>query len=345
MNSNKEPFGVTFKGKSKDYILAHEKFKSMIVKNKNISTSGGKIKILDATNKQGFINATVEVLDENKEKGNVDLKVYHPSKKGATIEIRKISDYEYRYVEILKGHIADILDKNIEDQETSGGCKLFTCNICNWQTRVEALLKGHKKRMHASSTKTKPHFCSECDFKTVNPASLSLHKCDEHVRQTRKRAKVTFKCDLDKCQSTFYYESNLKEHKMSQHEKTNDQNPRNLANKSPSSSPPRKKIDNSVKECEEEMLDLDSMEIVVENELSTRFLLEKRIKELELLVDIMEEEKKKNEEEKRGLIEENKKLKQKESLVKLMEEEKKKDDEEKLKLLEENEKLKKERKR
>ena len=101
-NSNKEPFGVTLKGKSKDYVSAHEKFKGTLIKNKIISTSVGKMKVLDASQKQGFINATIEVHDKNGDKGNVDLKVYNPSlnkKKGATIEIRKISDCEYKYVE------------------------------------------------------------------------------------------------------------------------------------------------------------------------------------------------------------------------------------------------------
>ena len=100
-NSNKESFGVTIKGKTKDYISSHEKFKGTLIKNKIISTSIGKMKVLDASQKQGFISATIEVHDKNGDKGNVDLKVYNPSlnnKKGATIELRKMLDFEYKYV-------------------------------------------------------------------------------------------------------------------------------------------------------------------------------------------------------------------------------------------------------
>ena len=100
-NSNKEPFGVTIKGKTKDYISSHEKFKGTLIKNKIISTSIGKMKVLDASQKQGFISGTIEVHDKDDDKGNVDLKVYNPSlnnKKGATIELRKMLDFEYKYV-------------------------------------------------------------------------------------------------------------------------------------------------------------------------------------------------------------------------------------------------------
>ena len=97
-NSNKEPFGITLNGKSRGYIAAHEKVKALMIKKKNIVSDAGRFKVLDASRPTGMIYATVEVENED-EKGNVNLKVYNPSqnkKKGATIEIRKISDSDYK---------------------------------------------------------------------------------------------------------------------------------------------------------------------------------------------------------------------------------------------------------
>ena len=94
-NSNKEPFGITLKGKTKEYVSAHENFKALIITGKVITTPLGKFKVLDAAPKQGMINATIEVMDEE-EKGNAEIKVYNPSlnkKKGATIEIIKVADF------------------------------------------------------------------------------------------------------------------------------------------------------------------------------------------------------------------------------------------------------------
>ena len=68
---------------------------------------------MDASHPPGMINATVTVVNGD-EKGNVNIKVYNPSqnkKKGATIEIRKISDFDYKHVESLKDVATHLLDK------------------------------------------------------------------------------------------------------------------------------------------------------------------------------------------------------------------------------------------
>ena len=102
LNSIKEPFGLTIKGKSKAYINAHKSVQGLIIKGKVITTTGGKIKVADASHKKGMINAIVEVGVGETEIGNVEMKVYDPSldkKKGATVELRKMSDSDYNYVE------------------------------------------------------------------------------------------------------------------------------------------------------------------------------------------------------------------------------------------------------
>ena len=46
LNSNKEPFGLTLKGKSKEYINAHVGVKALLIKGKEIVTARGRTKIL-----------------------------------------------------------------------------------------------------------------------------------------------------------------------------------------------------------------------------------------------------------------------------------------------------------
>ena len=74
---------------------------------------GVNIKILDATQNKSMLNAVIEVTSEDTLKGNVEIKVYNPSldkKKGATIELRKMSGFEYVHVERVKSVITTLLD-------------------------------------------------------------------------------------------------------------------------------------------------------------------------------------------------------------------------------------------
>ena len=184
------------------------------------------------------------------------------------------------------------------------------CNICNWTTRFEPALKGHKKRMHVNNQNAKltanGFTCDKCEFKTTSKATLMVHTRMNHKEKTKKRMKVTHQCQIDKCESSFDNEEKRTEHMKTQHTEFNSGNPVNLETESPSSSPPRKKLEKHVDEASE-MLDLDNMEINIEKELSVNFLLEqrtkeletqkqnesKRIKELEVLVSILLEERKK----------------------------------------------------
>ena len=157
LNSNKEPFGLTIKGKSKAYINAHKSVQGLIIKGKVITTTGGKFKVTDASHKKGMINAIVEVSVGETEIGNVEMKVYDPSldkKKGATVELRKMSDSDYNYVEKLRSIVTCLLDKFLSGKDLkhktcvgiSDELKSFTCNICNWTTKFDPILKGHNKK-------------------------------------------------------------------------------------------------------------------------------------------------------------------------------------------------------
>ena len=104
LNSNKDPFGLTIKGKSKNFKEAQKTFQATIINGKTISTSEGKFKVSDFSHNRGIKNAILQfskgVYDTNMDK-----------KKGAAIEIRKTSGSEYEYVEKLKEAVTCILDK------------------------------------------------------------------------------------------------------------------------------------------------------------------------------------------------------------------------------------------
>ena len=89
LNSDREPFGLTINGKSKEYIHAHEGVKNMMKKGKQYTIDDGTVKVLDVTNNKSMLNAIIEISPNGGSKGNVEIKIYNPSlnkKKGATLE-------------------------------------------------------------------------------------------------------------------------------------------------------------------------------------------------------------------------------------------------------------------
>ena len=118
-NSDKQPFGLTLKGRSKVYIKAHEAFKELMIKNKKYNVVSGTMKFIDVAKKPSMINATVAVTVNDTEQGNVDLKLYNPNKKGATIELRKTTDSCYESVNSLKEMICTFLDGLLAGKEVS----------------------------------------------------------------------------------------------------------------------------------------------------------------------------------------------------------------------------------
>ena len=310
LNSDKEPFGLTINGKSKEYIHAHETFKSMIKKGKQYAIGAGKIKILDVTKNKAMINAIVEVCGTGDNKGNVELKVYNPSlnkKKGATLELRKMSDFEYSFVKKLKTVITALLDRFITGDDieevirnsntTKRPChkligritskpKLFACDMCTWQTKFGSALKAHKTRIHNQDN---IQYAGDlCKLEVKNQVDLEKHIVNQH-KPNVKRSKLSFKCEIINCESTFDSSYKLKEHEHDQHPKSNQTHLFAKETESPSSSPPRKKQDdfqdNIVDEVE--MIDL---EIEAKDLISS--MLENRIKQLEIKVKELQEQKK-----------------------------------------------------
>ena len=208
--------------------------------------------------------------------------------------MRKMSDYEYIHVEHLKNVITSLIDSIIagEDVEHSkvgtknkvvsrvvSNPKLSTCNVCAWQTKFASALKAHKKKMHSKIP--------------VANNQLSKETSETPSEPTKKRSNEGFQCNH--CDLSFQCRNTLNEHILMKHgqEKLN----------TPSSSPPRKKIEIDENKTGEDMLVLDDLEINVEKELNISALLQKRISELEIVVGTLMEEKKKEEESRRMLEE------------------------------------------
>ena len=191
LNSDRDPLGISLNGKSKEYIHAHGEVKNILKKGKQYSLLVGYMKILDVINNMANSNAIIEVDAEGEAKGNVELKIHAPSvhkKKGATIEIRKVSGFEYSQVLILRKIITCLLDNFIKGNDISDVVSnseklssksrisqvtskptLFTCDLCKWQTRFPSALKTHKTRIHQITERdqTKKLACGRCMFRTT----------------------------------------------------------------------------------------------------------------------------------------------------------------------------------
>ena len=75
LNSDRDPFGLTINGKTKEYLRSHEVFKSLVKKGKQYLIKEIKIKILDVTQNKASLNDIVEVSGDLNAKGNVELKI------------------------------------------------------------------------------------------------------------------------------------------------------------------------------------------------------------------------------------------------------------------------------
>ena len=149
-NSDKEPMGLTFKGKAKEYKLAHETIKKWLKKGAEIVLSNGKLKVVNLPVKKAMTNAIIEVELSPENIANVEMKVYEQStkkNKGATIELRKLPGSEYEHVERLKVILEKLLDDIIEGKDPlkkfkrnclksmltniSSNKKRFVCPVCS----------------------------------------------------------------------------------------------------------------------------------------------------------------------------------------------------------------------
>ena len=202
-NSDQERLGLTLKGNSKDFIDAQQNVKDIVVKGKQYDFSDGYMRILDVRDIKGMINAVVEVCDTTVSRANVELKVYAPRKnkrKGATIEIRKLSESDFSHVQCLSNMLKIFLDGFIDGEKVadilksdSKGAKkskvtskptLFSCDVCNFQSKFKSGLRTHISKIHSQSV---PNFkCQNCDHSSLSEEDLQSHINMSHTSKHKR---------------------------------------------------------------------------------------------------------------------------------------------------------------
>ena len=317
-NSNGEPFGVTLNGRTREYIQAHHQFRDLIKKGSQLEVDyrigpkeelkTGKLKFLNVISTKSIIDSTVEVIPQEGSRGNVQLKSYFPSnskKKGASTELRKLSGYDYELVVVLKAMVTNFLDKfisggsledNVKESKKDGSRDtVYSCDLCNYKTKSQAGVKTHKTRIH------KQNKCDICEFSSEDTKKLEKHTVSKHnkTEEGLKRLITIIQCEI--CRSTFDSKEKMEEHVKNQHE-NQDQNVNNDArNKSPTSSPSRKKIELDESQNKQEAVEVNGMEIddnqeevkVSIKESESRAILIEKIEQLELRIHQEKEENKK----------------------------------------------------
>ena len=273
-NSEGEPFGLTIKGRGK-HIEAHNKVMDTLNRlQKNKATVFGDVEltVTDKVKTNTILNAKVTITTKDDYEGQAEIKIHEPSDKRrqATIEIRKLTGYEYDSVEKVKELLTNMLDNFTLGQTVSKvmvqskikakpytpivrqpslSTKFLSCTECEFKIKTMVALKNHIDRTH----KNKKVKCEACGFES-NEIELKDHIQKYHLAHEKqsKRKKVVFGCD--ECGVTVDAQNKLTSHKESQHPKVSS---------SPEPSPPRKKLVKKVEvktgdDPEVEMVDLQS---------------------------------------------------------------------------------------
>ena len=176
-----------------------------------------KMKVLDVVKHKSIGDCTVEVSGDGS-KGNAELKIYKPNpdkKKGATLELRKKPGFDNDVVKKLKTMITIIVDgfiagDEIEDiltksnknykskiSKVTSKCKMFSCDMCNFETKYVAAFKTHKTKIHMLVK------CElwDCKFKTQNELEKHLqnkHTKGAHIECINCDSVIKEKSELDK---------------------------------------------------------------------------------------------------------------------------------------------------
>ena len=148
-NSDGNPMGISIRGKTKEFIAGHDAIKDLLKKGSKHSVLDVKLNVLDVKSLPVMKVAIVEVSKSDKSRGNVELKVYKPSvkkNKGASLEMRILSGYDFEHVRVLRETIEHYLDDYINDDnaklvDMKVQDTIFRCVKCDWISKSEPALK------------------------------------------------------------------------------------------------------------------------------------------------------------------------------------------------------------
>ena len=258
-NSDGEPFGLTIKGKGK-HIDAHNKVMdtlNRLPKDKSTIFGDVKLTVTDKVKTNTIFNAKVTLTTAEGPEGQVEVKIHKPSdsRHKATIEVRKLTGFEFETVEKVKNVITNMIDDFTCGQSVSKvllnakgkakpysplvkqpslSVKLLACTECDFKIKNVAALKNHITVNHRS-LKCK---CDTCGFESganeMESHNREFHLVHQSIKKQNKRKKVVLGCD--KCGVTVDTQRKLRSHKESQHPVSIE------TSSSPDPSPPRKKL-------------------------------------------------------------------------------------------------------
>ena len=162
-----------------------------------------KIRVTGQNVLKNMTVSQMEISTDDEEDRKAELKIYNVSqkkKRGATIEIRQLSNYSYEDVEYLKDILLSLLNE-IMKQEDGSKITFLKCDICDWKTREKKLLTAHRKKMHGVLVTSIR--CDNCEFVTSKLLDMDNHKTLKHINgvsvtstdftnkdESRKRAKT-----------------------------------------------------------------------------------------------------------------------------------------------------------
>ena len=141
-NEDEESHGITFKGKSRKYTTAYNRLREKMVQGAEFQVKKNHLKITNAPKGKPM---KVEITNEEGEKGQAQIQMYKPGKRGATVLITRSSGESFEVVEtvadefievfldaFLKGLIKgeEEMEKYIKSAKADKVSESFKCDIC-----------------------------------------------------------------------------------------------------------------------------------------------------------------------------------------------------------------------
>ena len=90
---------------------------------------------------------------------------------------------------------------------------LFSCRVCDFETKVKSYLSRHKKLLHEpNADPSKVLTCTKCEYETKKIMCMTRHKNAQHINEKR------FSCNL--CGFKSFYKHHVKQHIRHNHKET-----------------------------------------------------------------------------------------------------------------------------
>ena len=233
-STGEETSGISFKGESEEFQLAHKAIEKMMTKPRITYNVEGNQIFVKSVPKAGRIS--LQITTTNGEKGCVGLQFHKPKKGKVSFRISKPSGEEPRFVSalaedilkpILRGLITGDMNeaslskmqmKTINKTMRSSPMKKTpakqkersVCNVCGNAYETKVSLEVHMNDHEAT--------CKDCNFTFKCPNSLNEHQKLCYLKVETGAPSKMFQCDS--CLDVLSNKRALKNH-MTQHEQFN----------------------------------------------------------------------------------------------------------------------------